>query len=59
LADSCKQNDDRIIDGGIDGLSKGTVEAGRSLSRLHLGMLQYRLLVIFAVMVFLALYFFF
>jgi NADH-quinone oxidoreductase subunit L len=59
FADSCKQNDDRIIDGGIGGLSKGTVEAGRILSRLHLGMVQYRLLVIFAVMVLLALYFFF
>jgi NADH-quinone oxidoreductase subunit L len=58
-AESCKQNDDRIIDGSIDGLSKGTVEAGRILSRLHLGMVQYRLLVIFIVMVLLALYFFF
>ena len=59
VADSCKQNDDRIIDGGIDGLSKGTVESGRILSRLHLGMIQYRLLVIFIVTVLLALYFFF
>jgi NADH-quinone oxidoreductase subunit L len=58
VADSCKQNDDRIIDGGIDGLSKGTVESGQILSRLHLGMIQYRLLVIFIVMVLLALYFF-
>ena len=59
FADSCKKNDDRIIDGGIDGLSRGTVETGRILSRLHLGMVQYRLLVIFIVMVLLALYFFF
>ena len=59
LAAFCKQNDDQVIDGGIDGLSKGTVEAGRVLSRLHLGMVQYRLLVIFIVMVLLALYFFF
>jgi NADH-quinone oxidoreductase subunit L len=58
FASFCKQNDDRIIDGGIDGLGKGTVEAGRILSRLHLGMVQYRLLVIFVVLVFLALYFF-
>jgi NADH-quinone oxidoreductase subunit L len=55
----CKQNDDQVIDGGIDGLSTGTVETGRMLSRLHLGMVQYRLLVIFIVMVLLALYFFF
>jgi NADH-quinone oxidoreductase subunit L len=59
LAAFCKQNDDRVIDGSIDGLSKGTVETGRLLSRLHLGMVQYRLLVIFIVMVLLALYFFF
>jgi NADH-quinone oxidoreductase subunit L len=59
LAGFCKQNDDQVIDGGIDGLSKGTVETGRLLSRLHLGMVQYRLLVIFIVMVLLALYFFF
>jgi len=59
FADSCKQNDDRIIDGSIDGLSKGTVVSGRMMSRLHLGMIQYRVLVIFIVMVLLALYFFF
>ncbi len=59
FADSCKQNDDRVIDGSIDGLSKGTVESGRLMSRLHLGMVQYRLLVIFIVMVLLSFYFFF
>jgi NADH-quinone oxidoreductase subunit L len=59
FASFCKQNDDRIIDGGIDGLGKGTVEAGRILSRLHLGMVQYRLIVIFVVMVLLSLYFLF
>jgi NADH-quinone oxidoreductase subunit L len=59
IAGFCKQNDDLVIDASIDGLSKGTVEAGRILSRLHLGMIQYRLLVIFIVMVLLALYFFF
>jgi NADH-quinone oxidoreductase subunit L len=59
FAESCKQNDDRVIDGSIDGLGKGIVETGRILSRLHLGMVQYRLLVIFIVMVLLALYFFF
>jgi NADH-quinone oxidoreductase subunit L len=59
FADSCKQNDDRVIDGSIDGLSKATVESGRLMSRLHLGMVQYRLLVIFIVMVLLSFYFFF
>ena len=53
------QNDKKIIDGGIDGLSKGTVESGRLVSFFHLGMVQYRLLTIFAVMVLLGIYFFF
>jgi NADH-quinone oxidoreductase subunit L len=55
----CTQNDNRVIDGGIEGLSQGTVASGRMMSRLHLGMIQYRLLAIFIVMVLLALYFFF
>lgn len=59
LARFCKQNDDHIIDGGIDGLSKATVAGGRILSRLHLGMVQYRLLIIFVVLVLLAVYFIF
>jgi NADH-quinone oxidoreductase subunit L len=59
FASFCKQNDDRIIDGSINGLGKGTVETGRILSHLHLGMVQYRLLVIFIVLILLALYFFF
>jgi NADH-quinone oxidoreductase subunit L len=53
------QNDKKIIDGGIEGLSKGTVESGRLVSFFHLGMVQYRLLTIFAVMVLLGIYFFF
>jgi len=52
-------NDNKVIDGGIDGLCKGTVETGRFTSLLHLGMIQYRLLTIFVVIVLLALYFFF
>ena len=52
------QNDKKIIDGGIDELSKGTVETGRLVSFLHLGMVQYRLLTIFVVMVLLGVYFF-
>ncbi|MEJ2165308.1 MAG: NADH-quinone oxidoreductase subunit L [Desulfobacterales bacterium] len=53
------QNDKKIIDGGIDGLSRGTVETGRIVSFLHLGMVQYKLLTIFVVMVLLGVYFFF
>jgi len=52
-------NDNKVIDGGIDGLGKATVAAGRAASFLHLGMIQYRLLIMFAVIVLLALYFFF
>jgi NADH-quinone oxidoreductase subunit L len=52
-------NDNKVIDGAIDGLSKATVATGRLTSLLHLGMIQYRLLTIFVVMVLLALYFFF
>ncbi len=48
-----------IIDGGINGLSRGTVETGRFVSFLHLGMIQYRLLMIFVVIVLLVMYFFF
>jgi len=53
------KNDEKVIDGGLDGLSKGTVATGRLVSFLHLGMVQYRILVIFVVTVLLALYFFF
>jgi NADH-quinone oxidoreductase subunit L len=53
------QNDRKVIDGGIDGLGHGTVETGRWVSLLHLGMVQYRLLTIFVVLVLLGIYFFF
>jgi len=52
-------NDNKVIDGAIDGLSKGTVATGRLTSLLHLGMIQYRLLTIFVVLVLLGIYFFF
>ena len=52
-------NDNKVIDGGIDGLGKGTVETGRFVSYLHTGMVQYRLLAIFIVLVLLAVYFIF
>jgi NADH-quinone oxidoreductase subunit L len=53
------RNDQKVIDGGLDGLAKGTVDTGRLVSLLHLGMIQYRLLTIFVVLVLLGLYFFF
>jgi NADH-quinone oxidoreductase subunit L len=55
----CYQNDNKVIDGTIDGMSEGTVETGRIMAFFHSGMIQYRLLVSFAVIVFLSLYFLF
>ncbi len=59
ISNLCTKNDNQIIDGGVDGLSRGTVETGRFVSFLHLGMIQYRLLAIFVVIILLVLYFFF
>ena len=58
IARLCHLNDQKVIDGTIDGSARGTVEAGRMLSELHLGMIQYKLMVVFAVVALLALYFF-
>jgi NADH-quinone oxidoreductase subunit L len=59
LARLAHENDNKVIDGSIEGISKGTVEGGRIVAFLHSGMIQYRLLTTFAVIVFLSLYFFF
>jgi NADH-quinone oxidoreductase subunit L len=53
------RNDKIVIDGGLDGMAKGTLESGRFVSFLHLSMVQYRLLTIFVVLVLLGIYFFF
>jgi NADH-quinone oxidoreductase subunit L len=55
----CTDNDRKVIDGGIDGLAGGVRGAGRIVDALNLTMIQYRLGVMFAVVFFLALYFFF
>jgi NADH-quinone oxidoreductase subunit L len=57
ISNMCTRNDNEVIDGGIDGFSQSTVATGRMLSFLHAGMVQYKLLVVFAVVVLLALYF--
>jgi NADH-quinone oxidoreductase subunit L len=59
ISNLCTKNDNSVIDGGINGLGLGTVETGRFVSFLHLGMIQYRLLAIFLVIILLVLYFFF
>ena len=53
------ENDNKVIDGGIDGLCRGTVEGGRAAAFLQQGMIQYRLIAIFAVTALFALYYFF
>jgi NADH-quinone oxidoreductase subunit L len=53
------RNDRQVIDGGIDGLCRATVESGRLLSFLQSGMLQYNLMAMFAALALVALYFFF
>jgi len=53
------RNDRRVIDGGIDGICRATVGSGWALSFLQSGMLQYNLMVMFAVLALVALYFFF
>lgn len=54
----CTRNDQKIIDGIIDTFSQSTVNSGRMISRLHLAMIQPKLLAAFMVIVLLALYHF-
>ena len=58
LADACAWNDRRVIDEGLDGLARATAGSGGLLERLHSGMVQYRLMVVFVTMALLAFYFF-
>jgi NADH-quinone oxidoreductase subunit L len=44
----CSQNDRKVIDAAVDGLGGAAAAAGRLLSALHAGMVQYRLLAVFA-----------
>lgn len=53
------RNDRQVIDGAIDGISRATVEIGRMISFVQSGMLQRNLLVMFAALSFVAIYFFF
>lgn len=53
------ENDNHVIDGGIDHMADGIVTSGRLTALFHAGMVQYRLLMIFVVLALLLLYFFF
>lgn len=50
-------NDRRVIDGAVDGLGGSAIGLGKIAARLHTGLIQRRLMVMFAVVVVLALYF--
>ena len=54
----CARNDQKVIDSAVDGLGQATAAAGGLMSILHAGMLQYRLIVVFVSIVFMAIYFF-
>ncbi len=58
LARLCAGSDRHIIDEAVDGLGRGTVASGKAVSGLHRIMIQHRLGTMFAVIIFLALYFF-
>jgi NADH-quinone oxidoreductase subunit L len=44
----CSRNDQKVIDGGVDGLSRLTVAGGRILSHLQSGALRYNVALMFA-----------
>ena len=52
----CAKTDQRVIDPGLDTMGANVVRTSRLLSMLQSGSIQHRLLVLFAVTVFLALY---
>ncbi len=54
----CARNDQKVIDGAVDGLGQATATAGGLMSVLHTGMVQFRLIVVFVSIVFMAIYFF-
>ncbi|MGA6924356.1 MAG: proton-conducting transporter membrane subunit, partial [Desulfosarcina sp.] len=49
-------NDRRVIDGAVDGLGRSTTGLGRVVAWLHNGMIQYRLMVMFAAVILLILF---
>jgi len=55
----CAKNEDRVINEGIDGFSRFTLDSGRFFSLLQSGKLRYNLIVMFAALALVALYFLF
>jgi NADH-quinone oxidoreductase subunit L len=58
VANICAKHDQKVIDKSIDTFCDGVVGSSRFLSFLHTGMIQYRLIVVFATLFFLSLYLF-
>jgi NADH-quinone oxidoreductase subunit L len=54
----CARNDQKVIDGAVDGLGQATAAAGGLMSVLHTGRVQHRLIVVFVSVVCMAFYFF-
>jgi hypothetical protein len=44
-------NDRRVIDGALDGLGRSTIGLGRVVDWVHSGMIQYRLMIMFAAVI--------
>lgn len=59
LSQSFSRNDNQVIDGALHALARGAVSLGRTFSILNGTIIQFRLMVIFVVVIFLAFYFFF
>jgi NADH-quinone oxidoreductase subunit L len=53
----CSRNEDKVINKGIDGFSRFTLDSGRLFSLLQSGKLRYNLIVMFATLALVALYF--
>ncbi len=54
---ACAENEDRVINDSIDGFSRFTLGSGRYFSLLQSGKLRYNLIVMFAALALVALYF--
>ncbi len=54
----CARNDQKVINGAVDGLGRIIAAAGGRMSILHTGMVQYRLIVVFVSIALMAVYFF-
>jgi NADH-quinone oxidoreductase subunit L len=54
---TCTKNEDRVINNGIDGLCKFTLDSGRFFSFLQSGKLRYNFVVMFGALALVALYF--